>query len=290
MSGFLVRAALCLGLLLGAAAPAAADPPIWIVRKGAATVVLFGSVHLLPPGLAWRTPALDRALARADQLWFELPINSDSIEAADNASMRQGMLPPGQSLARLLSPEANARLARVSETFHLAPEYLDRMRPWMAEITVSNAVDARARASASEGVEEQIQSTMPLSLARRAFESPREQIGLLANAPLTDQTASLTETLRECEEQPDLYQRVVADWMKGDVVALEADSLGPLRKATPGLYKRLIIERNHRWLAVLRGRLKHRGYTVVVVGAGHLIGPDGLPAQLRAEGYSVEGP
>ena len=290
MSRRLIRAALCLGLLLGLAAPAAADPPIWIVRKGAATVVLFGSVHLLPAGLAWRTPTLDRALARADQLWFELPINSDSIEAADNASMRQGMLPPGQSLAQLLSSEANSRLARVAEKFHLAPEYLDRMRPWMAEITVSNAVDALARASASEGVEEQIQSTTPLRLTRRAFETPREQIGLLANAPLTDQTASLSETLRECEEQPDLYQRVVADWMRGDVAALETDTLDPLRKATPGLYERLIIQRNHRWLTVLRGRLKHRGYTVVVVGAGHLIGRDGLPALLRAEGYAVEGP
>jgi uncharacterized protein len=28
----------------------------------------------------------------------------------------------------------------------------------------------------------------------------------------------------------------------------------------------------------------------VIVGVGHLIGPDGVPARLRALGYSVTGP
>ena len=32
------------------------------------------------------------------------------------------------------------------------------------------------------------------------------------------------------------------------------------------------------------------GRTVMVVGAGHLAGPDGVPAQLRALGFKVEGP
>ncbi|MGH6957179.1 MAG: hypothetical protein ACREEW_11005, partial [Caulobacteraceae bacterium] len=53
-------------VVLAALAPAAsafAKPPIWIVRSPKASMVLFGSVHLLPAGLDWRPAALDKALA-----------------------------------------------------------------------------------------------------------------------------------------------------------------------------------------------------------------------------------
>ena len=64
----------------------------------------------------------------------------------------------------------------------------------------------------------------------------------------------------------------------------------PLRETSPTLYRRLVIERNARWTQVLDARMKGHGRTVVVVGVGHLIGPDGVPARLRALGYSVTGP
>ncbi len=53
------------------------------MRSHGAVVVLFGSIHLLPAGLDWRPPALDDALARADALWFELPITIDSDNAGE---------------------------------------------------------------------------------------------------------------------------------------------------------------------------------------------------------------
>jgi len=72
--------------------------------------------------------------------------------------------------------------------------------------------------------------------------------------------------------------------------ALDRDALEPLRKASPQLFRRIVTDRNARWTTVLDQRLKGRGRTVVVVGMGHLIGPDGVPARLRALGYRVQGP
>jgi uncharacterized protein YbaP (TraB family) len=78
--------------------------------------------------------------------------------------------------------------------------------------------------------------------------------------------------------------------MAGDLKALDHEALSPLRKASPQLYERLVSDRNARWTKALDARLKGHGRTVVVVGMGHLIGPGGLPARLRALGYQVEGP
>ena len=77
-----LTAALGLALWLGAGSPAQAKPPMWIVRSPHATLVLFGSIHLLPAGLDWRPATLDDALARADELWFELPITVKAGEQA----------------------------------------------------------------------------------------------------------------------------------------------------------------------------------------------------------------
>ena len=65
--------ALIAGLL--SAGAAVARPPVWVVRDADSELVLFGSVHVLPPGLDWRPPALERAVSSADEVWFELPID-----------------------------------------------------------------------------------------------------------------------------------------------------------------------------------------------------------------------
>ncbi len=112
-----------------------------------------------------------------------------------------------------------------------------------------------------------------------------EQIDFLAGAPLSDQIASLEWTLHEIEDDPATYQRVVDEWMGSDLSGLQRDALDPLRRVSPTLYDRLIAQRNHRWAKALKRFFGRRGETtVVVVGVGHLIGPDGLPTLLRARG------
>jgi uncharacterized protein YbaP (TraB family) len=96
--------------------------------------------------------------------------------------------------------------------------------------------------------------------------------------------------MKDMETDPDQFTTLIHDWLAGDVAGLDREALGPLRKASPDLFRRIVSDRNQRWLSSLRRRLSGRGKTVVVVGVGHLIGPEGLPARLRALGYSVKGP
>lgn len=282
--------ALILALLFGLADEAGAKAPVWVIHSRNATIILFGSIHLLPAGLDWRPAALDDALAKADQLWFELPITVDSDNEAGEASRRRGQLPPGASLMTMLGPEQARKLQRIAVKLHLSAEALDRMQPWMAEVTISVAEDAAGGGTAFNGVEDQVQAITPLTARRSAFETADQQIDFLAGAPLVDQIASLNWAMHEIADDSATYQRVVDEWVAGDLPGLERDALDPLRRVSPVLYERLISGRNHRWAKTLRGLLRQRGETVVVVGVGHLIGPDGLPTLLRAQGLTVEGP
>jgi uncharacterized protein YbaP (TraB family) len=281
-------ATFCLLLGLAAAGPAAALPPVWTVLDPDSELVLFGSIHLLPPDLAWRPPALDAALKRAGDLWLEVP--SDPAAQAAGAALAAPLsrLPAGQTLDSRLSTEGISRLRFAAERFGLSMDHLQGMKPWMAEVMLSMAQAARAGAGA--GVEQQLSADPHRPARVMALETVEQQAALFAGQAEDRQIASLEMTLRDIEQDPDGYSRLVDAWMAGDLSTLQQEALDPLQREAPDLYQRLVVDRNINWVEQLRARLAGSGRTVVVVGAGHLLGPDGLPARLRALGYDVQGP
>jgi uncharacterized protein YbaP (TraB family) len=251
-------------------------------------VILFGSVHLLPPGLDWQPPQLRDALARADEVWFEIPNDDAANLAAQQASLATGLQPQGHTLSDDLQPADRTRLAMAARACGLPVEGLDHLKPWLADVTLSVASYRLAGARLSDGVERQLAAEVPASAQRRAFETPAEQVGYLAGAAIPDQVASLRETLGEVEEGPAGYQRLVQAWLDGDAGAISKEALQPMMREAPAIYRALVVERNQRWTQVIAARLAGSGRAVVIVGVGHLVGPDSVPALLRARGVVVE--
>jgi uncharacterized protein YbaP (TraB family) len=286
----LARALLVLAFLIGFGHTAAAAPSVWVIRDADSTIVLFGSVHVLPKGLAWRPQPLDQAMASADDIWFEIPL--DAYAAAEGAAeaTRLSMLPPGQTLTPLLDPDSQKRLIKLAAAYKLNLADLDQLRPWMAEVRLSLAALENHKGLIAEGVEEQVNAATPRTAVRRAFETPVQQIDILAGDDLDTQLTSLKETLKELDRDPRAYDRMVAAWLRGDAKALVKEVIEPMQATTPNSYRSLVVNRNRAWIDAITKRLAGSGKTVMVVGAGHLIGPDGVPALLRARGIPVEGP
>ena len=287
LSAALAAAALCLSMIGGAAR---ALPPVWVIKSGKTTMILFGSLHVLPPRLDWVPRTLADGLARSDEVWFELPMDAATEAHVGELARARGMLKPGDHLSAYLKPAQIDRLDRDAAIVGVVPKSLEPLKPWLADVVLSLALDGKSGASGAYGVEARVQTLTPRSARRRAFETAEEQIDILAGASMTDQAANLDSTLDDIEDKDNIYDRLLKAWMSGDLAGLQHEVLDPLRTRTPDLYARLISDRNHRWVATLKERLKQGGTVVVVVGLGHLIGPDGVPAALRAQGVAVDGP
>jgi uncharacterized protein YbaP (TraB family) len=286
----LARALVAAAALWLAAGAARAEPPLWVVHGPHGTITLFGSVHILPPNLNWEPPRLKRAVVGAREIWFEIPLDDASIAAASQAAETEGLQPPGQSLSAELNDADRARLVRLAQTYAVPMEELERLKPWLAEIRLSVASYRDLGASRDLGVEHQILHDARADARQRAFETPEEQVGYLAGGALSEQIASLEETFGELEAGPAAYSRLIQAWMTSDLKGLRTEALEPLAKSAPAVYKTMVVDRNRRWLAALLDRLDAPGDAVVVVGVGHLIGPEGLPALLRSRGLRVDGP
>ena len=264
------------------AGPALAQPALWVVHGRHTTLYLFGSVHILPRDIDWEPAALTQAIGHAGELWFELPLGDKTDAEAARMVASRGILPAGEDLFSHLNPDQAGRVKSASRALGVSEAALSRMRPWLADLTLSIAIDAKAGAVSSQGVEQKLQASAPPSIRRMAFETASEQIAVLADTTPAEQIASLDETVGEFQTDPQGFRRIVDDWAAGDLAGLEKEALTPMAAAAPGFYQRLITDRNARWARVLGERLKGRGIVVVVVGAGHLIGY--RPASRRCSG------
>src|SRR5678815_3049296 len=105
------RTTICAALVLTAAHAAAAEsrkadphPAMWKLESGGSTIYLFGSMHMLPPGLKWKTPIVERAMESSDIFFFEMPMSDGSFRLAAGAMSKNIFLPKGKTLSGMLSP------------------------------------------------------------------------------------------------------------------------------------------------------------------------------------------
>ena len=289
-----LRAPAGLGLLLALAVglPARADPPIWRAHgANGSEVVMFGSVHLLDEGAHWFGPALAAALKGADRLWFEVPLDAAAQAEAQRLAIAKGRLPAGETLPALLSPQSRKRLKATAAQLGVPEQALQGLQPWLAEALLSVAYFVKAGARSDLGVEHEIERAAPPTAQRGALETVADQIDALSGASRPDQVASLEQALKDIHDEPDSFGRLVRDWEAGDTAGLVREELEPMRRESPSVFKRLVLDRNRRWVGELEALLRTgRGRTVVVVGVGHLVGAGSVPALLRADGVKVEGP
>jgi uncharacterized protein YbaP (TraB family) len=105
--------------------------------------------------------------------------------------------------------------------------------------------------------------------------------------PMEQQEQFLAETLKELNTEKANITKLADAWQAGDAPTIERIVLTDL-KSDPDLYQRLLVDRNRAWLPQLEGLFSRPGRSFVVVGAAHLVGPDGLLQMLKAKGYAVE--
>lgn len=289
---FRYLAALLLAAALAACTPRGDGPALWRIADADSEIWLFGTVHVLPPRMVWRTARIDTAFESAETIVFETDVDVSGRAAFDMLVQTHGMLAPGQTLSgQLPEPEDQARLARVRESLGLEGVLMERLRPWLAALQISLAFAQKAGADPDAGVEAVLTTD-----ARRAgkrigyLETPEQQIRALADLSPEAEARFLAATLRQIEEEPEENAALDRAWLAGNTQALAAQLDRLLREAGPEAYAALITTRNRQWAGQIQEMLAGEGRVFVAVGAAHLVGDDSVVALLRARGITVEGP
>lgn len=267
-----------------------AHPALWHVKGPKGEAYLFGSIHLLPKNIDWHTKAVDAAIQRADVFVFEVPTDEPDAQVQIRALVAEkGLLPPGESLREMLTPASQADFDAAIAKAHLAPQMVDHERPWLVSLQLLIAEGTAKHFSSAAGVDNQV---MAIAAKRhkptRYFETIEQQMNLLAGTSDKVQLSEFESDLKDFQRGDDLTP-IVDAWKKG-----QEDKLAALMNEDladdPEMKKALLTDRNQNWVGQIAKMLTEKKIFFITVGAGHLAGPDGVPAMLRADGYKVEGP
>lgn len=271
-------------MFVAIAGSAAAAPAMWRVSDGDSQVYLFGTLHALKPGLAWRTPLYDAVMARAGTVWFEADMTSGDPETIRLLLQRYGS-DPDRPLSRKLAPSDLAVLARQTDLARI-----EHLRPWAAALMLSVRPVLGRGATVEAGADMAATRTARAGGKRlMAFETLEDQARMYASLPEASEVRYLAKVVRQRRKPalpPPLGPASLEKaWLSGDIARLNAG----LEAENPELYEALVRRRNHAWAERLAAEIEAgAGVELVNVGALHLIGPEGLPALLRARGLRIE--
>lgn len=264
---------------------------MWRVSDGDSRIYLLGTIHALPKGVNWTTPAYKAAMADAEVTVFECDVESRFAKASMAALVyERGANPSWQTLSDILGKERFDRLVAVAEIYGVNTRSLQRMRPWLAALQVSVAALRDAGYKGSLGVEKTVLADAKAEGDKLAMlETVEGQVKAFESLDGPEMIKNFDASLTEIINTKKQIEPLLEAWQKGDLAALERLSSVEMRKSAPQAYQILLVNRNRAWIDSLEHWLarKQKDY-FVAVGAAHLVGPDSVIAMLEKKGHKVE--
>jgi uncharacterized protein YbaP (TraB family) len=249
-------------------------------------VYLFGTIHLLPEGQKWRSPAFEQALASADELVLEVA-DADDAQAGAASMMKLGMSPNLQPLRMRVPEDKRAALDAMIKDAGIPAAALDRMETWAASIVLLGVSFQRMGLDPNLGVEKAIAGPFKAGgKPVRGLESIDEQFGFFDALGEDEQRAFLVGVLDSPEEAKKQFDAMLSAWARGDLDGL-ARAFEDEQNLTPQLREVLLTRRNAKWAKWLDERMDRPGTAFVAVGAGHLAGKDSVQAMLGKYGHKA---
>lgn len=266
--------------------PIPADPALWVVRDRDTTIYLFGTVHVLKPGMTWFDGPVRAAFDASDTLVLEIVRPEDSV--MQNYVIQHAINMNGPTVTEQLPEDHRAAYAAALATMNLPPAAFDRLDPWAVALTLSLAPLSRLGYDPASGAEEVLtQAAHAADKPIVGLETMEQQIGYFDDMAPALQITYLVNTLDQFDNIGPMIEKMITDWAAGNVDALGAD-LNSNMLDTPEMARILLTERNQRWADWIKARLEQPGTVFVAVGAGHLAGDNDVQHYLEAQGVHAE--
>jgi uncharacterized protein len=274
-------AALALGFAPTAYAQQAttdADPALWVVKDADTTIYLFGTIHILKPGLGWFDEGVKTAFDKSDSVMLEMvePDPATAQAAVARVALNYG----GPTVTSQIPEDKRPAYAKAMSDVGATPEMLDGFDPWYPAIALTVLSLPKYGYDPNSGAEKIIAAAAKTAgKPVEGLETIDQQLGYFDALPVATQVKFLVLTLDQLPRLEETLGKMVTSWGKGDPDSLAA-LMNKDMEEIPEVNRVLLAERNARWAEWIEKRMAQPGTVFVAVGAGHLAGPESVQAYL----------
>lgn len=256
-----------------------AKPMLWVVNDEDTRIVIMGSVHQLPPDLDWLRGRVAMEAAAADELLLELA--PDEVDKAPSLFASLSSDERVAPLERRFDRQRAERLRDAVAGAGFDGDDADRLESWALAIALGQVASNASGLSGDHGVETRLIAAFQQRGAPIAgLETAALQLGMFDALPASVQNRMVIAALDAMPDARNRARTMVTAWARGDKAGLEqvvADAIAE----TPEIAEPVIRARNQAWAETLASRMAQPGDIMLVVGAGHLVGPGSLIEELE---------
>jgi uncharacterized protein len=270
-----------------AKAPATSHHTLWKVQGKQATVYLLGSVHALQDKDYPLPSVIETAFTNSRVVAFETDIGELESPKIAMKMLSKSQLPEGQTLQDVLSPDVYKTFMKHVEESGTPAVMVERMKPAMAAITLEVFEMIKMGLNPQNGVDKHF---YPLAQSAGKQIIPLEtvdyQLELVTGFSKEEGELLMKSALKEIDNVKKEFGELVKAWREGDGDKLQK-LMNEAMADAPVIYKRLLTDRNHNWIPKIEELIRGDKNAIVIVGAGHLVGKEGVVELLKKDGLKV---
>jgi uncharacterized protein YbaP (TraB family) len=264
------------------------ETSLWRISNGKTELFIGGTVHVLSKQDYPLPEQFDQAYQKTQILVLETDLNAMDKPEIQALLQKKLMYAQGQNLKSHLKPATYKALEEYLQKINLPIAAIAQFKPSLVMLTLMVA-ELQRLDLAEAGVDTFFNRkalTEGKTLAQ--LETVTKQLEVLENMGKGHEDELILSTLDDLKNLPDMMQDLKTAWRNGDLTQLESIGITPLVKDYPALYQMILVERNLSWLPQIEVFLTTPEKELILIGALHLVGKDGLLAHLRQRGYKVE--
>lgn len=262
---------------------------LWEIKSNTNISYILGSIHFLKEDMYPLNKKIENAFEESDVLVVEANLSNDKIAEATLLIMQRGMFQGDRTLKKAILKKTYTLAEKKLKEYGMDISNLQKFKPWLLAMTITSFELMRLGLDPNFGIDKYFLDKALRKKEILELEGAEFQVNLLDSFPAEQQDKFLFYTLKEASKSRKQIEGMIKAWSEGNAFEMEKilyESIQNLPELK-NFYRKLIDDRNEKMVKKIESFLKTNKKFFIVVGAGHLIGKNGIIQLLRNRGVDL---
>jgi uncharacterized protein len=261
---------------------------LWRVNSDQNRLYILGSIHLLKKETYPLKKTIEDAFEQTKKLVLEIDLGGANPEKIQQLMLQKSISTDGTALHQNVSNETYEAVAKRAKELGIDIRVLSPFKPWVVAMTMAAIKLQKLGFDPSLGIDRHLaERAKQTDKPTAGLETAEFQLELFDRFSAKEQERLLRQSMDEMDHVERNVTAIVQAWKSGDVGAVEKHLLVGMRDY-PEIHQKVIDDRKQRWLPQIENLLSRGENALIVVGAAHLVGKNGIIELLKDRGYRVE--